>query len=121
MTESGYAASLEIDTVIMAAAGGVELAAGAAAIWPLIIPSPDRFSPSASRPARRPTVRHLRVGQIARGGERRQLGHMKDLVAVRVADPRAHLLVGDEVSNISLSEVERGWLVAPPVAPSDEV
>jgi hypothetical protein len=40
MTESGYAASLEIDTVIMAAAGGVELAAGAAAIWPLIIPSP---------------------------------------------------------------------------------
>jgi hypothetical protein len=61
MTESGYAASLEIDKVIMAAAGGVELAAGAAAIWPLIIPSPDRFSPSASRPARRPTVRHLRV------------------------------------------------------------
>jgi hypothetical protein len=46
---------------------------------------------------------------------------MKDLVAVRVADPRAHLLVGDEVSNISLSEVERGWLVAPPVAQSDEV
>ena len=41
--------------------------------------------------------RELRVGQLVRGRERGELGHVQDLVAVGVPDPRDHLLIGDDL------------------------